>query len=72
MPLRVFRQIFPRCIDQQGKPTNLISSETILNGYSGSEIQHYGTKTMPCLYKDSGVKTAMFYVTDGPGPVIFG
>ena len=70
--LRVFSKLYPSHISSQGKPVNLVSSKTTLSADGGPEIPHFGTISLPCSYKNSNVILATFYVTDVPGPVIFG
>ena len=64
LPLRVFKQIFPRSV-------KLTSSTASLTDYNGGKIQQYGTITMPCSYKNRHHEET-FYVADAAGPVIFG
>ena len=72
LPLRVFSKLYPSSISSQSKPINLVSSKTTLSAYGGPETLHLGTISLPCSYKNSNVILATLYVTDVPGPVIFG
>ena len=72
LPLRTYKQIFPDSLATDGHPTRSQPSGDGLTMYDGSSIKHYGTITMPCRYKDSNWSDATFYITETPGPIIFG
>jgi len=73
LPLRLYRQMFPKNIAQSGypKPGSLKPSSTVLVAYGGSQIKHQGIVTIPCIYKNREAQ-APFYVTDTEGPAIIG
>ena len=72
LPLRGCSKLYPSRLSSQSKPINLVSSKTTLSAYGGPEIPHFDTISLPCSYKNCNVILATFYVTDVPGPVIFG
>ena len=72
LPLRTYKKIFPNSLTPDGRPTRSQPSGDGLTAYNGSPIQHYGTITMPCSYKDSDWVDTTFYIAETPGPVIFG
>ena len=71
LPLRLYRQMYPHNLDDHGNLRPVSSSDVILTAYSGSQIKHHGTVTIPCSYKGENARTS-FYVTDTPGPAIIG
>ena len=72
LPLRTFRKMYPSSVSADGNPVGLEPSTVRLSAYNGSPIQHYGTITLQCSYRDSERVTARFFVCDCSGPVIFG
>lgn len=71
LPLRVFKQIFPRYISPEGVPLKTTPSSSNLTDYNGGRIVQYGTIRLPCKYKGKQ-HSEEFYVADAPGPVIYG
>jgi transposase InsO family protein len=71
LPLRTFRQIFPRYISPDGLPMKTTPSTAVLTDYNGGKIPQYGTITLPCQYNEV-THNEKFYIADAAGPVIFG
>lgn len=72
LPLRVFRQMFPKCLDSNGHPTNTQSSNVKLIAYNDTVIPQFGTLKIPCSYKNSPWQDVIFFVADSTNPVLFG
>ena len=72
LPLRVYKDIYPKFISPQGKPTHTKPSNAKLTAYNNTPIKQYGTISIPCKYQDSHWRDTTFYITDSSGPVIFG
>ena len=73
MPLRTFRNMFPKDLDKNGYPTNTQTSSVKLIAYNGTNIPQYGTISLKCKYgADNKWHEPMFFVADTTGPVIFG
>ncbi|PIK54436.1 hypothetical protein BSL78_08649 [Apostichopus japonicus] len=49
LPLRIFRQMYPHCIDKSGNPLPRSTKpiETMVMAYNDSIIRHFGTHTLP-------------------------
>ncbi|CAM1302408.1 Uncharacterised protein r2_g1227 [Pycnogonum litorale] len=71
LPLRILRKMFPERMDSNGTPRTTKSNVRLL-AYNGTEIEHYGTISIPCRFKDSGFKTVTFCVVDVNGAAIAG
>ena len=73
MPLRVYRQMFPRNMDDSElpKPNTLQFSKTLLTAYGGTPNPHYGICTVTCHLANKTTKVP-FYITKVDGPAIIG
>ena len=72
LPLRVYRQIYPQRVNNDGLPSTLKPSPTVLTAYNGTTIKQFGTITLDCQYQGSEWAPAKFYIADTTGPIIFG
>ena len=71
LPLRIYKNMFPDHVDENGFPTDTKSTQTRLTAYNGTPITHHGICTIHCSYNDNGTE-ADFYVADVDGPAICG
>ena len=71
LPMRTFKQIFPKRISSEGLPLCTKPSHAKLTDYNGHQIEQYGTITMSCQYLNSKHEET-FYIANVNGPVIFG
>ena len=71
LPLRIYRNMFPDQVDENGFPTETAPSCTKLTAYNGTQIPQYGVCSIKCSYGDKETE-AMFYVADVAGPAICG
>ena len=69
LPLRIYRNMFPRYVDENGLPTEAAPSQTKLTAYNGTQIPQHGVCSIKCSYGDKATD-AMFYVVDVAGPAI--
>ncbi|XP_068227920.1 uncharacterized protein [Palaemon carinicauda] len=72
LPLRSFRNIFPRYVNSDGIPTSTTPSKTTLTAYNGTVIRQHGTLVLPCKFAENKWANCEFYVAETDGPVIFG
>ena len=72
LPLRIFKKLYPKHIDQKGAPTNTVKTDVKLMAYNNTSIPQYGTIKFPCKHKDSNWIDTTFHVADTENPVIFG
>lgn len=75
LPLRLYQQIFPERIDQEGrpKPGSLEPSIVNLSAYGDAPIPHLGKTVIRGSIKDRETKVnEIFFVTDSTGPAILG
>ena len=71
LPLRIYRNMFPDQVDENGFPTETAPSCTKLTAYNGTQIPQYGVCSIKCSYGDKETE-AMFYLADVAGPAICG
>ena len=73
LPLRLFKEMYPRTISANGfpRPGLLEPSPAILKAYGGATIEHLGTKSITCEPKGK-TTDGIFYVTNVDDPAIFG
>ena len=76
LPLRVFRQMYPDRIDQQGLPLGLTQTQTRLFAYNGTRIPQHGaldtwTRWKPPDHRPRCLRTR-WYIADTDGPAILG
>ena len=71
LPLRIYKNMFPDHVDENGFPTDTKSTQTRLTAYNGTPITQHGICTIHCSYNDNGTE-ADFYVADVDGPAICG
>ena len=71
MPVRIFKQLFPRQIDTQGNPTGLQPCDAKLSAYGGSPITQYGLCNLQCSHLGKAI-TAPFFITDAGGHTMLG
>ena len=71
IPLRIFKQIWPDKIGQDGRPTITTPSNINLIAYNGGNIPHYGAVKLPCRYRGKYFK-GKFFIANTDGPTIFG
>ena len=72
LPIRTFRNMFPRDLDRNGLPTTTTASNIVLTAYNGTKIKQFGTINLQCRYGSGDWKNTQFFVVDTQGPVIFG
>lgn len=74
IPLRVYRQMYPDRVDNNGDPESqfLSPSNTTLTAYNGTHIKCHGITELTCRYKNKNWQKAQFFVVDVPGPAVFG
>ena len=74
LPLRTFKQMFPKSMTPEGLPkANSISqSNMVLTAYNGTIIRQYGCLELPCRFNNSSWTRAKFFVVDSTGPAIIG
>ena len=71
LPLRIYRNMFPEHVDDNGLPTGTTPTQTKLTAYNGTPIVQHGVCSIKCSY--GGKETnARFYVADVNGPAICG
>ena len=71
LPLRIYRNMFPEHVDNNGLPTGTTPTQTKLTAYNGTPIVQHGVCSIKCSY--GGKETnARFYVADVNGPAICG
>ena len=51
LPLHLFRQLYPNCIDKTGYPTGLNESNTRLTAYNGTQIPLFGLLHGPIIWQ---------------------
>ncbi|GFR65426.1 retrovirus-related Pol polyprotein from transposon 297 [Elysia marginata] len=73
LPLRLFKQMFPKHVDKDGLPLKdkITPSNVKLAAYGGFNVQHFGTISMYCCHKGKRERTT-FYITEDNGDAIFG
>ncbi|GAB1602684.1 hypothetical protein Ahia01_000548300 [Argonauta hians] len=73
LPLRTFRKMFPKEVDNLGLPIPGSTKKecTILTAYNGSNIVQHGSINIKCGYKDNW-RTLKFFVVTTDGPTIIG
>ena len=74
LPLRIYRDMFPHNVDENGLPTETAPSQTKLTAYNGTQIPQHGVCSIKCSSGDKATD-AMFYfadVADVAGPAICG
>ena len=71
LPLRIYRNMFPHHLDDNGLPTETKPTQTKLTAYNGTFIAQHGICSIQCSY-DNRETEAEFYVTDVDGPAICG
>ena len=71
LPLRIYRNMFPHHVGENGLPTETTPSQTKLTAYNGTQIPQHGVCSIRCSYGDKATD-AMFYVADVTGPAICG
>lgn len=72
LPIRTYRNMFPKDIDSKGLPKSSKKSDVKLTAYNGTRIKQYGTIVIPCRYNEHLWKDTTFYIVDTHSPVIFG
>ena len=71
LPLRIYRNMFPEHVDDNGLPIGTTPTQTKLTAYNGTPIVQHGVCSIKCSY--GGKETnARFYVADVNGPAICG
>ena len=62
LPIRILRIIVPRSFDDEGipKPETPEKNEAILSAYGSSIIKSFGTKNIPCKYKEKKISHRHF------------
>ena len=71
LPLRIYRNMFPEHVDNNGLPTGTTPTQTKLTAYNGTPIVQHGVCPIKCSY--GGKETnAWFYFADVNGPAIRG
>jgi hypothetical protein len=71
LPYRIFRNMYPNLVDEQGRPCLEDPGKVRLTAYNGSEIVCHGEIWLPCHFKGKDTH-ARFFVVDSPGPAIVG
>ena len=71
LPLRIYRNMFPDEVDENGLPTETAPRKTKLTAYNGTQIPQHGVCSIKCSYGDKETD-AVFYVADVAGPTICG
>lgn len=71
LPVRIYRQMFPKRLNSDGYPT-AGKSDIKLFAYNNTEITHYGTVSIPCRFENSTWTETTFYIVDVSGPAIAG
>lgn len=69
LPLRVYKNMFPGQLDEDGFPTGTTPNQTKLTAYNGTQIPQHGVCSTKCSYGDRKTD-AVFYVVDVTGPAI--
>ena len=76
LPLRLFRQMYPEQIDQQGLPTGLTPTPTRLFAYNGTRIPQHGALDVWIRWKPHNQRPrclrTRWYIADTRGPAILG
>ena len=78
LPLRTFRNMFPKHLDDQDLPSvgSFVKAKPFvkLSAYNGSEIKQFGTVNLKLRYGtiSSQWTECEFFVCDTPGPVLVG
>ena len=71
LPLRIYKNMFPDNVDENGLPTGTAPSHTKLTAYNGTQIPQHGVCSIKCSFGDKETD-AVFYVADVEGPAICG
>ena len=71
LPLRIYLNMFPHHVDENGLPTKTAPSQTKLTAYNGTQIPQHGVCSIKCSHGDK-TTDAMLYVVDVTGPAICG
>ncbi|XP_015779930.1 PREDICTED: uncharacterized protein K02A2.6-like [Acropora digitifera] len=71
LPLRIYNNMFPDSVDENGLPTGTAPSQTKMTAYNGTQISQHGVCSIKCSFDDKETD-AMFYVADVEGPAICG
>ena len=71
LPLRIYRNMFPHHVDENGLPTETAPSQNKPTAYNGTQIPQHGVCSIKWSYGDKA-SDAMFYVADVAGPAICG
>ena len=71
LPLRIYRNMFPHHVDENGLPTETAPSQNKPTAYNGTQIPQHGVCSIKWSYGDKATD-AMFYVADVAGPAICG
>ena len=71
LPLRIYKNMFPDNVDENGLPTGTAPSQTKLTAYNGTQISQHGVCSIKCSFGDKETD-AVFYVADVEGPAICG
>ncbi|XP_029212518.2 uncharacterized protein LOC114976273 [Acropora millepora] len=71
LPLRIYKNMFPDNVDENGLPTGTAPSQTKLTAYNGTQIFQHGVCSIKCSFGDKETD-AVFYVADVEGPAICG
>ena len=69
LPLRIYKNMFPGRVDEDGVPTGTTSSQNKFTTYNGTQIPQDGVCSIKCSYGDKKFD-ATFYVVDVRGPAI--
>jgi len=74
LPVRVFRQMFPESLDEEGFPkaSSVKRQATTLLAYNDTIIKQYGSTIIQCQFGDSDWQYLEFYIAEAEGPVILG
>ena len=71
LPLRIYGNMFPNHLDENGFPTGTKPTQAKLTAFNGTTITQHGICSIKCSYDDNET-VAEFYVTDVNGPMICG
>ena len=75
MPLRVFRSMFPNCLNAHGYPNSdfMKNAESVkLYAYNNTPIKCYGQVCISCNFENSCWTNIDFYIVDVDGPAVLG
>ena len=71
LPLRIYKNMFPDNVDENGLPTGTTPNQTKLTAYNGTQIPQHGLCSVKCSFGDKET-VAVFHVADVEGPAICG